>query len=175
MRNADASINARISFAENPENPYLQKLIDGVPATAVTWDIRGLKPNGMFEMRVRYFHSGSGLIPRDFGDLRIDMTSGSSLGNILRMDHIVICGSDSGWRHRTVSEGAAANTKGAPILFADGEGKAQGVSIERGLRVQDVLGRMIVILELENAKAGNIQKQRPALGVIGCQCLKNYQ
>lgn len=53
MRNADASIQARIYFAEEPENEYLQKLIDGTPATAVTWDVRGLNPHAGFELQVR--------------------------------------------------------------------------------------------------------------------------
>ena len=74
----------------------------------------------------------------------------------------------------------SAPFRDVPLLFADGQGKAQGVSIERGLRIHDVLGRMIVIQEVEVAKAEEkgiametiIRKGRPVLGVIGCQCVR---
>ena len=67
-----------------------------------------------------------------------------------------------------------------PLLIADEHGRAQGVSIERGLRVHDVLGRMIVIQEVEVAKTDEkgvametiIRRGRPVLGVIGCQCAR---
>ena len=53
VRNADNSIRARIHFTERPENAYLQKLLDGVTATAVTWEIHGLEPYATFELQVR--------------------------------------------------------------------------------------------------------------------------
>lgn len=53
VRNIDASVRARVYFAEEPENEYLQKLIAGIPGTAVTWDVRGLQPHGAFQLHVR--------------------------------------------------------------------------------------------------------------------------
>ena len=85
------------------------------------------------------------------------------------MKHIVICGGESGWQYRTKKDDASEEFREAPVLIADEEGKAQGISIERGLRVQDVLGKAIVIQEI-----GGVQMSRrrgPALGIIGCQCM----
>lgn len=94
------------------------------------------------------------------------------------MKHIVICAGESGWRHRTKEEENSGKCRDSPVLVADGDGNAQGVSIERDLRVQDVLGRMIVIqeiqLEVENVTLEKIPERGPALGVIGCQCVKKY-
>jgi hypothetical protein len=95
------------------------------------------------------------------------------------MKYIVICAGESGWQYPTPDDGESRHFCDAPILIADGKGKAQGVSIERGLRVQDVLGRMIMIQEVGvvQSKEGDInienrmQKRGPALGVIGCQCV----
>jgi hypothetical protein len=58
----DGTIKARIHFAEKPENEYLQKLIDGCRAAAVTWDIQGLTPNATFEIQIRYLVLHSQLI-----------------------------------------------------------------------------------------------------------------
>lgn len=92
------------------------------------------------------------------------------------MKHIVICAGESGWRYRTKEEKDSGRCRDSPIIVADGDGKAQGVSIERDLRVQDVIGRLIVIqevpLEVQNVTQEKISKRGPALGVIGCQCLK---
>lgn len=57
VRNADASVRARIHFAEDPENPYLQDLINGTQATAVTWDIQGLTPHGLVKLHLQYVPS----------------------------------------------------------------------------------------------------------------------
>jgi len=100
--------------------------------------------------------------------------------NILSMGWIVICGGESGWRFRMTEADNAAPYRDLPLLTADGHGRAQGVSIERGLRVHDVLGRMIVIQEVEVGQAEEkgtatetiIRKGRPVLGVIGCQCVR---
>jgi hypothetical protein len=54
VRNADVSVRGRIYFAEDPENAYLQDLIDGVQATAVTWDIQGLTPHGLVRLELLY-------------------------------------------------------------------------------------------------------------------------
>ena len=54
VRNADASVRARIHFAEDPENPYLQELIGDTAGTAVTWDIQGLTPHGQVTLDIRY-------------------------------------------------------------------------------------------------------------------------
>lgn len=94
------------------------------------------------------------------------------------MKHVVICAGESGWRHRTKAEENSGQYRDSPVLVADGDGNAQGVSIERDLRVQDVLGRMIVIQEIqskvENVTLEKISERGPALGVIGCQCVKRY-
>jgi hypothetical protein len=91
------------------------------------------------------------------------------------MKHIVICAGESGWRYRTKAEEDSGQYPDLPVIVADGEGKAQGVSIERDLRVQDVIGGMIAIqevqLEVRNV-AEKIPKRGPALGVIGCQCVR---
>ena len=80
-----------------------------------------------------------------------------------------------------MKEAANPESRGdVPLLVADGQGKAQGVSIEKGLRVYDVLGRIIVIQEVEVIKTEEkgiatetiIRRGRPVLGVIGCQCIK---
>jgi hypothetical protein len=56
----------------------------------------------------------------------------------------------------------------APVIVADEKGKAQGVSIERDLRVQDVLGRMIVIREVAQAPIlDEADAQEPMLGGEG--------
>jgi len=57
VRNRDASVRARIHFAEDPENPYLQELIGDTSATAVTWDIQGLTPHGLVKLNLQYFFS----------------------------------------------------------------------------------------------------------------------
>ena len=181
MRNADASIRARIHFAEESDNPHVQKLIDGIAATAVTWEVQGLRPHSTFHLQVRfavfYFRQ---LICREFGDLRrVNLSTGNTLKNILTMKYLVICGGESGWRYRTPEDGDSVLVRDAPLLIADAEGKAQGISIERGLRVQDVIGRMIVIQEIgkvykEGGDVNERKKQRRqglALGVIGCQCV----
>ena len=94
------------------------------------------------------------------------------------MKHIVICAGESGWRYRTKEEEESGKCRDAPVIVADGEGKAQGISIERDLRVQDVIGRMIVVQEIQLATEGvtqeKIRSRGPALGVIGCQCVKVY-
>lgn len=61
VRNADGSVKARFHFAEKPDNPYLQKLIDGTQATAVTWEVQGLKPNATFEVKIWYVFCYGGL------------------------------------------------------------------------------------------------------------------
>jgi hypothetical protein len=93
------------------------------------------------------------------------------------MKYAVICGGESGWRYHRGEEGDNAHCRETPLIITDGEGKAQGVSIERGLLVKDVIGRLIVIQEVEICKKeeGEVQeriirKKGPALGVIGCQC-----
>ena len=96
--------------------------------------------------------------------------------NILTMKYFVICGGDSGWRYRRPEDDESPLSHDAPLLIADGEGKAQGMSIERGLRIQDVIGRIIIIQEVGTAKeeavgVNGIRKRGPALGVIGCQCM----
>ena len=100
--------------------------------------------------------------------------------NILTMGWIVICGGESGWRYRMKEVENSESCRDVPLLIADGYGKAQGVSIERGLRVHDVLGRMIVIQEVDVPKTEEkgvtmgaiIRRGRPVLGVIGCQCAR---
>jgi len=57
VRNADATVRGRIHFAEDPENPYLQDLIKGTKATAVTWDIQGLTPHGLVKLELQYVPS----------------------------------------------------------------------------------------------------------------------
>jgi hypothetical protein len=90
------------------------------------------------------------------------------------MKYIVICGGGSGWQYRTKKDEGSEGSWEAPVLVADGEGKAQGVSVERGLRVQDVLGMAIVIQEIgvqtDVSEDNPNQRRGPALGVIGCQC-----
>ena len=53
VSSVDGSVTGRIHFAEKPENAYLQKIISGTSATAVTWDIQGLTPHATFELHVR--------------------------------------------------------------------------------------------------------------------------
>jgi hypothetical protein len=53
VSSVDGSVTGRIHFAEKPENVYLQKLINGTSATAVTWDIQGLPPYATLELHVR--------------------------------------------------------------------------------------------------------------------------
>lgn len=66
------------------------------------------------------------------------------------------------------------------VIMADGEGSARGISIERGLRIQDILGRLIVLkvregkgVKLEAQEDGSTKKGgtgRPVFGLIGCRC-----
>ena len=93
--------------------------------------------------------------------------------NLLAMDHIVMCGGESGWEY------AMENVKRNPLIVANAEGRAQGVSIERQLLVKDVLGKMVVMQEIrdpavenEPITEANRKRRTPALGVIGCQCMK---
>jgi len=53
VSSVDGSVTGRIHFAEKPENAYLQKIINGTSATAVTWDVKGLPPYATFELHVR--------------------------------------------------------------------------------------------------------------------------
>jgi hypothetical protein len=99
---------------------------------------------------------------------------------MMTLDYIVICAGESGWRLRNREERGSKHIRETALIFADSEGKAQGVSIERGMRVQDVLGRMIVMKVVGNVltegditTGSSMRKQGPALGVIGCQCVKN--
>ena len=94
------------------------------------------------------------------------------------MDYVVVCGGESGWQYGIWAEGSTP-TKQGPLIVADSKGRAQGVSIERGLRVTDVLGYLIVMQEVVSAAAENIiitdanrKSRSPALGIIGCQCMK---
>jgi len=69
-----------------------------------------------------------------------------------------------------------------PVIAADGEGIARGTSIERGIQIHDVLGRLIVLKitsEETNGKRSDTGKQefsnkagkgRPVFGLIGCRC-----
>jgi hypothetical protein len=98
---------------------------------------------------------------------------------MLTLDYIVICEGESGWQLRNREQTGSLHMRETPLLLADDQGKAQGVSIERGMRVQDVLGRLIVMRAVdsvtaeEDATTGtSMKKQNPALGVIGCQCMK---
>lgn len=96
------------------------------------------------------------------------------------MKYMVICGGESGWRYHIEEEGDSQKSRQTLLFIADGEGKAQGVSIERGLYVHDVIGRMIVIQEVEMVKSEVedviqekiTRKRSPAFGIIGCQCVK---
>lgn len=54
MRNSDGAIRARIHFTEEPENAYIQRLMDGTVGTAITWDVQGLQPHAIFELHVLY-------------------------------------------------------------------------------------------------------------------------
>jgi hypothetical protein len=101
--------------------------------------------------------------------------------NLLSMRFLVVCGGNSGWRYRT-SQDKDILMREAPIIIADEQGKAQGLSIERDLRVQDVLGRMIVIREVacptddeENSVEEAAQRQNHSLGAIGWQNMENNQ
>src|SRR5436305_5528030 len=133
--------------------------------------------SGVFPL-MRSFLYGSGmdilkwqaLMCSEIGDLRgatLNMTS--SFKNVLTMKHIVVCGVESGWKYGHGDE--SISSLEGPLLIANSEGKAQGVSIERGLRVQDVLGRMIILQEvgkiptgeLEESKKNTKAKQGPAL------------
>lgn len=94
------------------------------------------------------------------------------------MDYVVVCGGESGWQYGIWPEGSAPAKRG-PFIVADSEGRAQGVSIERGLRVTDVLGYLIVLQEVGSAAAEsaiitepNAKSRSPVLGIIGCQCMK---
>jgi hypothetical protein len=94
------------------------------------------------------------------------------------MDYVVICGGESGWQYGSNGK-APDHVKDTPLIVADAEGRAQGVSIERGLRVKDVLGNLIVMqevriaaVEAEPLTARNRNRRGPALGIIGCQCMK---
>lgn len=115
----------------------------------------------------------------EFGDLRSGRSHGNALKSMLSLDYIVICEGESGWRLRNKEQTGSLHVRETPLLLADDQGKAQGVSIERGMRIEDVLGRLIVMRMVESvsaeeeATAGTtIKKQSPALGVIGCQCMK---
>jgi hypothetical protein len=115
----------------------------------------------------------------EFGDLRPGQSTGNILKSMLNLDYIVICAGDSGWRLRNREERGSKHIREVALLYADSEGKAQGVSIERGMRVQDVLGRMIVMKVAGNVSTegdittgSSLRKQSLALGVIGCQCIK---
>jgi len=98
---------------------------------------------------------------------------------MLTMDHVVICGGESGWQYDPNTTGSDRAKNTTPLIVADAQGRAQGVSIERGLRVKDVLGKMVVMQEVRPAAAEkegfterNRKKQSLALGLIGCQCMK---
>ena len=92
---------------------------------------------------------------REFGGFRRGgLSIGNTIAEVLTMKHIVICAGESGWRYRTKEEEDCGRCRDSPIIVADGEGKAQGVSIERDLRVQDVIGRMIVIQEVQLESQG---------------------
>ena len=90
----------------------------------------------------------------------------------------MICGGESGWKYRM--RRGIKSEHDVPLLIADGQGKAQGVSIEKGLQVHNVLGRMIVIQQIEIVESEEkgvviekvARRGRPILGVIGCQCVK---
>lgn len=174
VRNADASLRARIHFAEDPENPYLQELIGKSPCTAVTWDIQGLTPNGRYKLEFQSIHlPRQSLTGREFFNVSLTNLTTRNRKNLLAMDYNVICGGESGWEY------AKEKVKENPVIVANAEGRAQGVSIERGLLVKDVLGKMIVMQEIrdpsvENEPITNLNRKRrtPALGIIGCQCMK---
>jgi len=93
------------------------------------------------------------------------------MSDILTLKYLVLCGEDSGWRRNA--------SRDEPLLIANAEGIAQGISIEPELRVHDVLGRMIAILEVyskdRDITEAEHKKRGPALGVVGCQCLKRSQ
>jgi len=94
-------------------------------------------------------HKGYLLTGRQFGDLRNGQAQAPNpVVNLLTLKFLVACGGNSGWRYRTIRSERGALVREAPVIVADERGKAQGVSIERDLRVQDVLGRMIVIREV---------------------------
>jgi len=93
------------------------------------------------------------------------------------MRFVVVCRGNSGWRYRTQKE-AGVHIRDGPVIVADEKGKAQGVSIERDLRVQDVLGRMIVIREVapppdDQAESPLLPPETaptdPSLSVVGIQ------
>jgi hypothetical protein len=96
------------------------------------------------------------------------------------MDYVVVCGGGSGWQPGIWLEGSGSGpTRRGPLIVADSQGRAQGVSIERGLQVKDVLGYLIVMQEIGSVAAETVittqtkrKSRSPALGIIGCQCMK---
>jgi hypothetical protein len=67
------------------------------------------------------------------------------------------------------------------LFIADGNGRAEGIFFERDLRLEDVLGKVIVVKEVGTLRNDEIlsgenciAKRGCALGVIGCQCIENY-
>lgn len=174
----DSSIRARIHFAEHPINPYIQKLIGKERATAVTWYVQGIRPYGSFELQVRYQISGGVKVTcRHFAEAgQGQPILASPTVNLLSMRFVVVCRGNSGWRYRTQKE-AGVHIRDGPVIVADEKGKAQGVSIERDLRVQDVLGRMIVIREVAPLPDGGESPSLPpettptdpSLSVVGVQ------
>ncbi len=96
------------------------------------------------------------------------------------MDYVVVCGGESGWQSGIGQEGSgSAPSRQGPLIVADSNGRAQGVSIERGLQVKDVLGYLILLREVWCAAAQTVniteatrKRRNLALGIIGCQCMK---
>jgi len=100
----------------------------------------------------------------------------------LQLNFFVLCDGDSGFAHRQTVTNDGTRSIIRPVITADGEGIARGISVERGLQMHDVLGRLIVLKitsEETNGRRSDTGKQeisdkagkrRPVFGLIGCCC-----
>jgi hypothetical protein len=60
------------------------------------------------------------------------------------------------------------------VLKADADGIARGISIERGMQIRDILGRLVVLKVRRKETESRVDevetkgKGRPVFGLIGC-------
>ena len=155
----------------------IQKIVDGEQATEVRWDVEGLRPNATFEIQFRCVKANGMCVNilREVGDLRQGVQAiGNVVPNVLTMRYLVVCGGESGYRYSAEQNGNALPSRNRPVIIADRQGKAHGLSVERGLNVQSVVGKMILLRDISNQEREQDSHEPRskwrglALGIVGC-------
>jgi hypothetical protein len=146
------------------------------PAIAVSWEIKGLQPHAEFELHIRYPGHCFGALTwcRDIAESEAGFVL-TPARTLLHLNYFVLCHGESSFSHCAKIGGGSGTTQS--VLKADSDGMMRGISIERGLQIGDILGRLVVLKVRKNEMETRVEevekkvkKGRPVFGLIGCHC-----